>query len=81
MSNVTPLPGVVLPAHSAAPEIVECLERALARAKDGDAIGLGLVEVTRDGAYIRSFHHEAGARHTLLAGVAALTHRLFAGEM
>lgn len=81
MSNITTLPGVVIQTQDAVPEIVECLERALERAKAGDAVGLGLVEVTRDGAYIRSFHHEAGARHSLLAGVASLNHRLLDGEM
>lgn len=79
MSNITPFPGVVLQTQDAVPEIVECLERALERAKAGDAVGLGLVEVTRDGAIVDQ--DEVGARHSLLAGMASLNHRLLDGEM
>lgn len=70
--NVVALPGYSVPTREAVQEVVDILEEALAKAKDGKLDGVAVVMAERDPAAFDVVYHASGTRHSLAAGVMAL---------
>lgn len=59
-------------------EVVDMLEKSLARAREGEVIGLAIIEVNRAGVVSNAYTHHKNY-HSLNSGAARLAYRL-AGE-
>ena len=75
--NLANFPGATIARQGTIFEIVALLEVALEQAKSGHLIGLGIVKVSRAPlSFSERWHAEAGAGHSLAAGVSVLVYRL-----
>lgn len=73
-SNVVALPNYSIPNNEPIPEVVEILETALKLAKAGEVIGVAISCTYRQPlAFGNRFHAGQSSRHTVAAGVLALS--------
>lgn len=75
--NVVALANFSVPSMEPISEVVEILETALAKAKEGKVTGVALVTVERDpSAFETRYHGEQNSRHNLAAGVMAMHYHI-----
>ena len=72
--------GTRLKEGGAPPEIIAALELALKRAKKGEVVGFGIVEVTPSGDIITHWLTSNRCGHTLLAGCEYLKHSILTSK-
>lgn len=73
--NVVALPGFSLPSQKPVAQVVEFLEEALAKARAGKTVGIGIITCDRDpDTFVTYFVAEQGSRYSLAAGILSLHH-------
>lgn len=80
MSNVVGLRGEI-PLYTPVPEVIECLEELLARAKAGEVRAVALAYVLPEGITGTAWNSGAASRHELTSAIAQLEFRHMAQVM
>lgn len=71
--NVVALGDFSIPSSEPVAEVIEILEAALEKARDGRIVGVALVTAERDpAAFETRYHGEQNSRHNLAAGVMSM---------
>jgi hypothetical protein len=72
MTNVVALPNFSVPSEEPVAEVVEILEEALGKAKEGKLRGVAVVMVEGSPDAFETAYHSSNSRHTMAAGVMSL---------
>ena len=72
--------GTTLEEGGVSPEIIKAIKLALKRAKKGEVVGFGIVEVTPSGDIVTHSRTSQRCGHTLVAGCDYLKHSIMASK-